>query len=437
MDKKRTVALFGAGAAIDWGGPKTDDITRLIRNSGFWAKDGKTRITEFLYQRLLESGFNADEVNFETIFYVLEELISYYAKDVSKKKPNSILECFFSQKFEKEILNFKELPYSGSFKISIPGIPIDQSPISWHNETPQQLFFQELFQTLLTNVYTEIEKYGFHTLNNSNVIIEKNDELNKLFCNWIRKIKKEGVVRLYTLNYERNFKIILEKGLQMSVFEGFEADADINYEDKITANTHRILIDFDSHCHYNLHGSIFWDIESENRNGFFFPQYFLRGYPNLPINNDHPTSQSEKSKTILLSNFIAGYQKLQKGAITPFRQMKYALERDCISADEIYIIGYSFGDEHINSAIGEAVRTNPNIRLIFVDPSFQKNDLKIIIATLGHYSHELNPSPKTIRVGLEHEFNSGKIKAYTMTFKEFLIEQTEPPHLKYMRLLEN
>ena len=34
-NKKREVFLFGAGAAIDWGGPKTDEITKLIRESGF------------------------------------------------------------------------------------------------------------------------------------------------------------------------------------------------------------------------------------------------------------------------------------------------------------------------------------------------------------------------------------------------------------------
>ena len=230
---------------------------------------------------------------------------------------------------------------------------------------------------------------------------------------------------MYTLNYERNFKIILEKGLRINVFEGFEAVADVNYEDRIPSNTLRILTDFDCHCHYNLHGSIYWHIESENQNGFLAPEYFLTGYGNLTINNDHPVVQSEKGKTILVSNFITGYQKLQKGAITPFRQMKYAFDRDCITADYIYIIGYSYGDEHINAAIGEAIKYSPEVKLVFVDPTFQSNDTKIMIATLGRYSNEGFPQPKTIRIGLEHEFNSGKITAYTMKFKDFLIDQVE------------
>lgn len=426
MNKKRAVILFGAGAVIDWGGPKTNDITTLIRNSGFWAKDGKTRITEFIYQRLLESGFSADDVNFETIFNVLEELIGYYANQAGSKNLPSYIHSFFTPTFESELLNFEKEDSLNSYKIHIPRLDRQFSPSARHKENPNQLFFQELVQTLLTNIYDAIENYGDHRLNDSNVICEEKKELNKLFCNWIEKITQKGFLRMYTLNYERNFKVILEKGISGTrIFEGFDADADLKYEDRIPPNTYKILTDFDCHCHYNLHGSIYWNIETENQNGFFVPQYFLTGYGNLTINNDHPVIQSEKGKTVLVSNFITGYQKLQKGAITPFRQMKYAFDRDCIAADSIYIIGYSYGDEHINSAIGEAIRNNPDVRLIFVDPGFQKIDTKIIIATLGHYSRGITSLPKTIRTGLEHEFNNGKIRAYTMTFKKFLIDQTE------------
>lgn len=435
MGKKRTVILFGAGAVIDWGGPKTDEITTLIRNSGFWAKDGKTRITEFIYQRLLESGFSADEVNFETIFNVLEELISYYANQVGSKDLPSYIRSFFTPIFENELLNFEKDNVSRSIKIHIPGLHKDFSPWAKHGENANQIFFQELVQTLLTTIYDCIQKYGDHRLNGSNVICEEKKDLNKLFCDWIEKINQNGILRMFTLNYERNFKVILEKGISdMSIFEGYEARSDINYKDRIPPNTSKILKDFDSHCHYNLHGSIYWDIESENENGFMVPRYFLTGYGNLTINNDYPIVQSEKGKTVLITNFIAGYQKLQKAAITPFRQMKYAFDRDCITANEIYIVGYSYGDEHINSALGEALRNNPDVKLIFVDPGFQKIDTKIIIASLGHYSQGITSLPKTIRKGLEHEFNSGKIRAFTMTFKEFLVDQTESPHLKYMRI---
>jgi hypothetical protein len=49
-NKKREVFLFGAGAAIDWGGPKTDEITKLIRESGFPLINTSTENTTILSQ---------------------------------------------------------------------------------------------------------------------------------------------------------------------------------------------------------------------------------------------------------------------------------------------------------------------------------------------------------------------------------------------------
>ncbi|GAB3229701.1 hypothetical protein J0A67_12795 [Algoriphagus aestuariicola] len=330
--------------------------------------------------------------------------------------------------FEEYVLNFEIENHLNSFRTITPGLSKELSPSARRREHPVQLYLQELVQTLLTAIYDLIEKYGDHRLDFSNLICDDIRDLNNLFCKWAEKVKDSGVLRMYTLNYERNFKIILEKGLGLKIFEGFEASADIDYNERIEANPNRILTDFDSHCHYNLHGSIYLDIEPEN-NGFLAPRYLLTGYGNLTINNDHPVIQSEKGKTVLVSNFITGYQKLQKGSLTPFRQMKYAFDRDCITADTIYIIGYSYGDEHINAAIGESLRSNPTIKLVFVDPAFQSIDTKIIISTLGHYTQGITTLPGIIRKGLEHEFNSGKIRAFTMTFKEFLIDQTESPLL--------
>ncbi|RYG21151.1 MAG: hypothetical protein EOO07_03325, partial [Chitinophagaceae bacterium] len=73
MNKKRNVILFGAGAVIDWGGPKTHDLTKLIRERGFFTKDGTTRITDFIYNKVLEApGYNEKDINFETIINVIE-----------------------------------------------------------------------------------------------------------------------------------------------------------------------------------------------------------------------------------------------------------------------------------------------------------------------------------------------------------------------------
>ena len=51
---KKNVFLFGAGTVIDWGGPKTPDLTKMIRERDFFTKDGTTRITDFIYNKLIK-----------------------------------------------------------------------------------------------------------------------------------------------------------------------------------------------------------------------------------------------------------------------------------------------------------------------------------------------------------------------------------------------
>ena len=95
MLKKRNVILFGAGAVIDWGAPKTPDLTDLVRNGGFYTKDGKTRITEFIYNKLIDTrGYEEKDINFETIINVIEELIVYYANHGLQKKVFALMKPF-------------------------------------------------------------------------------------------------------------------------------------------------------------------------------------------------------------------------------------------------------------------------------------------------------------------------------------------------------
>src|SRR5690606_643542 len=101
---------------------------------------------KFIYQRLLESGFSEDEVNFETIINVLEELISYYANQVGSKNLPSYIRSFFTPIFENELLNFEKEDCLGTYKIHLPKRNRDYSTIAQNGETPNQLFFQELVQ---------------------------------------------------------------------------------------------------------------------------------------------------------------------------------------------------------------------------------------------------------------------------------------------------
>jgi len=437
MIKKRTVILLGAGAVIDWNGPNTSELTKLIRESGFYCNDNKTRITEFIFQSLVKSGYDEKEINFETIINVIEELLVFYSSFDKDKEIPSLPKVFFHSSFEDILLNFSVEGgrMKHGFKLEIPkGKTYDFQHIGALNkETPAQYFFQLLLAVLLTTINTRISKYAYHRNDeDTQIFTERNTEINSLFVNWIRRLNTiENVLRLYTLNYDRNFKVLALRGGIDEIFEGFECGESVALGTHVRANIPRIMTDFDCHCHYNLHGSVFWALEPRDEFQLFNAELFLQSAPQLQINiTEQPYLQVEKGKSILISNIITGYQKAQKGFISPFKQMQSAFEIDCIQTSSLFIIGYSFGDEHINMSIKTALKHNPNIKIYIVDPTYDERDGKngyefLQQKFINVFTHYLNNFTSNKISESFNEYFNNKIIVYTIGMKEFLKKQAE------------
>ncbi|HEY4289460.1 MAG TPA: hypothetical protein VGN00_20300 [Puia sp.] len=423
MVKGSTVFLFGAGATLAWGSPSTQTLTKIIRTSGFRTTDNKTTITEFIFQKLLANGYQEWEVNFETIVNVIEELIVYYSYFNTEKKLPSLLSAFYHPLWETELFNFstKDGKFEHGYKLQIPiGIDSDYMRASHHNESGPQFFFQHLLTILITNINAEISRYAYHTSGNPAIFDKGNDDLIQLFTNWMNSISKNSSLRLYTLNYDRLFKVLLERA-GVPIFEGFDSEEYIAYTATLRPNIRRILSDTEGNIHYNLHGSAFWRVLPLDDYQLNNPELRLTTAPSLPINHDQSTLQIEKGKTIMLTNIVTGYQKAQKAMIVPFKQMQSMFDRDCCFTDTIYIIGYSFGDEHINASIKLAIRYNENVKVIIVDPFFIKNDKDSeLIVSLFAYRNDLQMiNCQKVEDNLYSYFN-GAIVVYTLGFREFL-----------------
>lgn len=428
MGRNRNVVLFGAGAVIDWGGPKTPDLTRLVRERGFYTKDGKTRITEFIYQKLVEvPGYSDQDINFETIINVIEELIVYYANHGLRNKIPALMKPFFNINFESEILNFSIIggEVKQLYKLHIPGKDDEWALMNHGQETPEQFFLQQLLAHLLSDITMEIEHYSYHTASKSNVLTEKNEEINHLFQDWINLLNGNDVLRMYTLNYDRNFKILLAKSkYAYDIFEGFDCGDVVNYTDELKPQARRILEDLNSHIHYNLHGSVFWRVKALNQYQLELPEFYLACGAYLERNTDEfPNFQSEKGKTVFLTNFITGYQKTQRAIFSPFRQMQAAFDRDCMFCDKLVIVGYSFGDEHINSSIRTALQENENLKIEIIDPSFKQNDfdLMVMLKIFAASDRMYTDLPTNISENV-HGFLNGTVTVHAKTFKRYMID---------------
>lgn len=379
MNKKRTLILFGAGAIKGWKGIQTRELTDLVINSGseFVCNDSSSNIMRFLYDIFIKSGYHKDEINFETLINAVEELIIYYSYFDKNSELPSFLKILFSSRYENQILNFS---IEGGLKrhvyrLQIPkNIEYNFARSSLNSEAPEQFYFQHLLNVLLTNINSQVSSYSYHSSKHSKVFTEENSSINKNFQKWIQMLSEDSIIRMYTLNYDRLFKILTED-IGLDVFEGFE------YGDTIPANgitpkIQRILSDYNSHVYYNLHGSAYWNVYSRSQQTqLISPFIALHPYPKLNMNNSETAViQMEKGKNIVLSNIITGYQKTQKSAVTPFKQMQSSFDWDCCFADEFLIIGYSFGDTHINSSINTALNNNPQLKLHFIDPAYcEKN----------------------------------------------------------------
>ncbi|WP_133259493.1 SIR2 family protein [Pseudochryseolinea flava] len=186
---------------------------------------------------------------------------------------------------------------------------------------------------------------------------------------WYTKLSSLGLVRMYTLNYDRNFKM-LAKATGVDAFEGFKDHKDELGDRKL--DLHRILTDIDSPVHYNLHGSTHWQVHPRDEyTQLINPWISLTPFHSFEMNSSESTvAQVDRGRSFQVSNIISGYQKSHKSLISPFRQMQAAFDRDCMVADEIIVIGYSLGDYHINSSIINALKANQKVKIHLIDPIY-------------------------------------------------------------------
>jgi hypothetical protein len=212
----------------------------------------------------------------------------------------------------------------------------------------------------------------------------------------------------------------------VKIFDGFDHNAVKTSDYDLRPNVYRILRDFATDVCYNLHGCVNWNVEELDFHQLANPEILYKKYPNFQVNNTPASVQMEKGKTMMVTNIVTGYQKAQKSMIAPFKQMQSAFDIDCSLSEEIYIIGYSFGDEHINESLRTAIRHNPKLKMIIIYPYFMKNNLdlavnrKLFSATNKNFNF-----PKTIDKNV-HSHMNGTFLVYTMTFEEFRKRQLNP-----------
>ena len=383
---KRTVFLLGAGAAIDWSGPSTQYLTDFLRDKGPKNRSGNY-ITNVLLDKFNERLPAKEKLNFEGLIDIVEQCFQYWSNSSKGSATISKLLIDRNHSFWSEVTN---LDYINTLSETRSVSSIKKAKI-----TDEAKFFAILLVKIYAGINEQISNYGRCNAKSNKIGVEETDIINQLASDYFSSLSGYSYLRIYSLNYDRVIQFLFRR-LGLQAFQGFYPDLLIPEasEDKYLVDTKRILTSFNEHCIYHLHGNYAWGVEGKNCNKLDGYSVYNGYWGNNNSNNNFYVFESEKNKPLFLSNIVTGYSKTQRTNLTPFKQMASAFDMDCHQADEIIIVGYSFGDLHINDTIRQAKKANKDCKITVVtyakdtqeEQKFRSMVAKSLLSDLAKYN---------------------------------------------------
>lgn len=376
--KENVLILTGAGltAGPDFFGITTSSITKdFIAYNHPDLSDDK-ELVKFIYDEFCrrnklnetEIEANLQQINFETILQMIEELYSYVEDHErttrSSKNQNSVKNTIFS-------LNERFLS-----KINSVRSPAGRYYIF--------MFIENLYNHLIDEISRQINPFNEDS-NNKGMVG---------FSNFLDSAFDKNLYnrRIYTLNYDNWFSKFKDyfDGFKLSVFDSNE-----------------VINNISTDCYYNLHGCILWEIlrtaqkniEPERRKD-------IQSFDGYTISRE----------ALLPSPIISGYNKLTRINSSPFLEIFHSLTSECISAKKVLIIGYSFSDPHVNNNLQFIPKDSKIIIVLYYDHLLlndQEGDLHRIMYDVG-YIFDVKFSNYNVRSGLSHTIDSddGRISIF-------------------------
>jgi hypothetical protein len=185
-----------------------------------------------------------------------------------------------------------------------------------------------------------------------------------------------GRAHLFTLNYDTLFEQALEL-LGIQYFDGFtgRADArfdpavyglDIYYPGEVAEGRVRR---FDKFLHlYKLHGSIHWKVEEDELRAQHPDLKEFKSYTSL-TNADKAKTLTKLADRIPSVGILPTANKFAQTLTMPFAHIFRSFQIR-LSAPQTFllVLGYGFGDDHVNRII-ETALMNPSLVMLVVEPS--------------------------------------------------------------------
>ena len=205
--------------------------------------------------------------------------------------------------------------------------------------------------------------------------------------------------KIFTLNYDTFFEDAASD-IKAVVIDGFcfnekrifnSTDFDLDIVQRENSRIHKEENFYDKVFHlYKMHGSVTWKLEG-------------REIKKLD------KSQIEENKEPLL--IYPNASKFEESYQMPFYEMISRFQISLRATNTtLMIIGFNFGDNHINRIIEEAVDSNLSLKVIVVDPNIEEVDEKKAKEASENLKNSL----------IKYAKNSARITFFGTTFKEFV-----------------
>ena len=337
--KMNNILFLGAGASIPFYNPRlsTQYLTSVISNPNKW-NNIVGRYTNIV-------GTSVNMINTQTILQVL----------------NNIMQSHPNYNFEQIIEIYDKI---SSFNFDPrPNSKILHDILQYYNATAPSIINHVwdcvpfLFRQLITEEVADL-----HT----NHKVATYNDLSQLQTNFVSSISNGQSINIFTLNYD---EIILDSIQNLNFVSGF------NYQGRFNINTYLSApktISFPhGHSRFSFdHEGILIHSDSQTANTYRLNKIGANDKTQTRYLTDSPYSYS-------FNTFIStGQLKEQTFDVNPYAIYYQKFASDCLKANKIYIIGYSFADAHFNRMLMNFLKISPINKIIVVD--FLPNQISIV-----------------------------------------------------------
>jgi hypothetical protein len=219
--------------------------------------------------------------------------------------------------------------------------PLSPYASGWHSRIVElERQSPDLLSTFTDFIYSQLDRW----LSLSDDIIGNLHYLRHLF-----EICNDGCgIDVFSLNYDLCIEAVLTQYLKKQFANGFTEGGGWQPQTLKDDNVIRL---------FKLHGSLDW--VEDQAYGLCSLQY--------PRHKQAENIEGDNVRPLLI---FGTAHKLSPRE--PFLSLTYSFSQQVLNTTILAIIGYSFGDEHVNQIIRQGIEKNPKLRVLVVGPSAGK-----------------------------------------------------------------